>query len=205
MSFWRPGESRPSTENEGVAAKTPKSSSALSSSASPKARSQLSDNVMGMKFMKRGADEERQEKKEAAKQQEELEDASSKRRRLSGSEKQGRGEGEREGGGMKLDVEFTVSDATSIAMYPGRRSFGGFNKIVERQYSSILEGKRLDHKYSRSAEEGDVDDEELIRRYAAMRKGKSSSSSPPGDKKNKKGNKKGDNKGDKKGRGEKSP
>lgn len=185
MSFWRPGEGRPSAEDEGVAAKTPsKSSSALSSalsSASPKARSQLSDNVMGMKFMKRGADEERQEKEEAAKQQQELEDASSKRRRLSGSEKQGRGEGERERGGMKLDVEFTVSDATSISTYPGRRSFGGFNKIVERQYSSILEGKRLDHKYSRSAEEGDVDDEELIRRYAAMRKGKSSSSSSPGE------------------------
>lgn len=179
MSFWRPGEGKPSPEGSGKSAtKTPPS-------ASPKAS--LSDNVMGMKFMKRGAEEEREEK-----EWKEREDASGKRRRLIEEEERGRGRA-----GTKLEIEFTLSETTSISSYPGRRSFGGFNKIVERQYSSILEGKRLDHKYSRKSAEEDVDDDELIERYAAMRNMKNPLSSGEKKKEKKK-------KGDKKGKGTKN-
>lgn len=177
MSFWRPGEGKPSPEGaDKSAAKTPPS-------ASPKARLSLSDNVMGMKFMKRGAEEEREEK-----EWKEREDASKRRRLI---------EEEESRAGTKLEIEFTLSEATSISSYPGRRSFGGFNKIVERQYSSILEGKRLDHKYRNRSAEDDVDDDELIERYAAMRNMKNPLSSGEKKKEKKK-------KGDKKGKGTKN-
>ena len=158
MSFWRPGERKPTLTPESASPVATTTQTPPTLSSSPKAKSRLSDNVMSMKFMKRSVEEEEPETKD----EEDDEDAN-KRRRLSGGSV-----------GSNVDgtmLEFTLSGHSTVA-YPGRRSFGGFNKVVERQYGNILEGQRLDYKYQKKNddEDGDVNDDELIRRYAAMRK-----------------------------------
>ena len=170
MSFWRPGEIKPKAENVAPASATKTTPSPTSS---PKAKSRLSDNVMSMKFMKRSL--ERGAKDEGG---DEDHDTNKRYRLIDESLSTSVG---------AESLRFKDTKSPTIA-YPGRRSFGGFNKVVERQYASILEGQRLDYKYNQktSTDESDIDDDELIRRYAAMRQIKLDSNASGKKKKKKK-------------------
>ena len=123
----------------------------------------LSGNVLSMKFMKRKND-----KDEIAQEEER------KRRRLLYQEDSSNSKDEpivTPIVGKKLIV--TVESISLYSALPGRRSFRGANKIIERQYDATLESHRIDKKYgntSTSAE--DLDDEELLKRYASIRKAK---------------------------------
>ena len=164
-SFWKPG-----------------SSQTASSSLAPKAaagKPKLSGNVMSMKFMKRKDDMD-----------EVFEEEERKRRRLLHYEDSGGGEGEP--ALVPSTVSKLVVTVEKVSLYsslPGRRSFRGANKIIERQYTNTMESQRIDKKYgSSSSSSEDLDVEELLKRYAAMRKGKGGAGK--GDKKDKKKQKK---------------
>ncbi len=151
-SCWKPGSSQPA------------SSSLAPNAAAGKPK--LSGNVMSMKFMKRKDDTD-----------DVFEEEERKRRRLLHYEDSGGGEGEPAlvpSTGSKLIV--TVEKVSLYSSLPGRRSFQGANKIVERQYANTMESQRIDKKYGSSSSSEDVDDEELLKRYAAMRKGKGGAS-----------------------------
>ena len=56
---------------------------------------------------------------------------------------------------------------------PGRRSFGGFNKPIERNYDMILNKHKADKRYGRLGQEendnGDADDEEMLKHFKNLR------------------------------------
>ena len=165
-SFWKPGCSQP-VSSSNPAKNTPAVT-----------KPTLSGNVMSMKFMKRKDD------KEGAAEEEER-----KRRRLLHYEDSGGSEREPKPApstGKNLIV--TVEKVSLYSALPGRRSFQGANKVVERQYTNTIESQRIDKKYGPSSE--DVDDEELLKRYAAMRKGSGKGGADKGNKKDKKKQKK---------------
>ena len=124
----------------------------------------LSGNVLSMKFMKR-----KNIKDEVAEEEER------KRRRLLHEEDSSSNSNDKPIIAPATDNKLVVT-VESISLYsalPGRRSFRGANKIVERQYGATLESHRIDKKYGNvSASPEDLDDEELLRRYASIRKGK---------------------------------
>jgi hypothetical protein len=176
-AFWKPGESSPRKSPGSATAKTKKG---------------LSANIKGMKFMMARADICDEEK----------EAANNKRRRLldahSDSKKVNVGASSvvaREGARTGEKLECTVEKKSIYSALPGRRSFGGFNKVIERQYAAVLEGQRMDRKYNHNTEVED-DDDELLKRYAAMRGGKKSR-----DKDNSNSNSSSNNKNKKKGEG----
>jgi hypothetical protein len=49
----------------------------------------------------------------------------------------------------------------------GRRSFGGFNKAVERHYEQMMDEKRFD-KASERASKNSVSDTEMLNRYETL-------------------------------------
>lgn len=54
--------------------------------------------------------------------------------------------------------EVIVSDE-NVASLPGRRSFRGFNPIVERHYDTVMNNQRYDSKLAT------ISDEDMVQRY----------------------------------------
>ena len=59
---------------------------------------------------------------------------------------------------------FEREEGDMMSALPGRRSFGGFNKAIERHYSEIMDEKRFNVASSSSAP-GAISDQEMLDRY----------------------------------------
>ena len=60
-------------------------------------------------------------------------------------------------------------DDNLVKYFPGRRSFGGFNKVVERQFQQYLDDLKYRGKErERATDTTNVDDEEMIKRYSNL-------------------------------------
>lgn len=118
----------------------------------------LSKSVMSMKFMKRKADDDGAQQEEVARKKLVTEMIWSSRmdqnKSLASAES------------PKLVCEIDFSD--SLSTYPGRRSFGGFNKAVEQQYNKYLDSLKFDKLASKASSSFDVDDEEMLERYQTL-------------------------------------
>lgn len=147
-SFWKPGTSHSAELKPGNAVKV-----------EVKARATLSGNVMSMKFMKRKDDKDEVRKEEDR-----------KRRRLLHYDESGTSPPVPAADGEDGGLVVTVEKVSLYSALPGRRSFGGANKIVERQYANIMESRRIDMKYNGNGDE--TADDELLKAYARMRKSK---------------------------------
>ena len=114
----------------------------------------LSKSVMSMKFMKR--------KVEDAQLQDEI--ATKKKSVTDIIWSQSTLENTTSSSG-KLVCEVDLEDR--LATFPGRRSFGGFNKAVERQYQSYLDSLKFE-KLTTKSSKYNVDDEEMLQRYESL-------------------------------------
>ncbi len=157
MAFWKPGNKQPSQSSPlpppqeetqlGV------ESTVLSSPTvvDPKI---LSSSVMRMKFMKR--------KEDTPNQSADTESSAVKRRRSGGGGcdpiKSGNHATTR-----RLVCSREEDDPRTVEV-PGRRSFGGFNKSVERHYQSVLDEMNFD-KMAKKVENKTISDEEMLSRY----------------------------------------
>jgi hypothetical protein len=152
MAFWKPGTTQPPT-------KTPqKSNDILSSSATGNKSTEktiLSKSVMGMKFMKKKEESIKIEQAEKIK--------FDKINNISWIADEVAPITDL----MDIDdSELTCvkDDADNFSALPGRRSFGGFNKAVEKHYQQMIDHKR----FQTSAKADDakiVSDEEMLLRY----------------------------------------
>ncbi|RYH18872.1 hypothetical protein EON65_26755 [archaeon] len=116
----------------------------------------LSKSVMSMKFMKRKEDEKNQAQDQRAQLQKlQIGDWSSS---ALNDDKPSGGEG-----ALKF-----VRDYTDLyAALPGRRSFNGCNKAVEKHYYSIVSDK-YEQKKQKDANKETIDDEEMVQRYQEL-------------------------------------
>lgn len=157
MSFWKPGEAKTGVPPE----------DAPSTKSSPKPA--LSKNVLSMRFMKK-----REEGGELA-AQEEL-----KRQKLLSPESVVPGLQSSSGHsintsstGFSNKILVCTREMTNLySALPGRRSFGGFNKPIERNYDLVLNKHKADKRYGRLVQEsndGDANDEELLTHFKNMR------------------------------------
>lgn len=130
MAFWKPGNVLPPSSS------TAPSSSSLRLTAGPQAPpaapAQLSKNVMNMKFMKRKEEADVQNKEEANKRRKLLD---SQQQQQQQSTMQEAVNSQPRTGNLICTIETTDLYST----LPGRRSFGGFNKVVERYYASSMD------------------------------------------------------------------
>eukprot|EP01038_Epipyxis_sp_PR26KG_P007607 gene7607-10358_t len=154
MAFWKPGTSKPSA--------TSKVTNAEANTVAPSSSTTsitLSKSIMGMKFMKR---------KEQIESEQQNESERIKRLRLdnwNNIETQ-------ENGDCKMMVDeptpssiiYIIDEENDLSLYPGRRSFGGFNKHVEKKYQLFLDELRYT-KAKEKVSKNSVDDEEMLKRY----------------------------------------
>eukprot|EP01041_Mallomonas_annulata_P008690 gene8690-17949_t len=180
MSFWKPGNSQPPSKGKDIVSKSgrvknakddikpPRKSSAQGeklqsdqlynkvqqSQKEEKTDIKLSKGTMSMKFMKRKADANQQEKENI-----------SKRRKLLESE------WSNESGNINVEDQHEQlicqrDDDDIMAAFPGRRSFGGFNSIVEKQYTAAIESSKYEHYLDKNKNNtNEIDDEEMSKRY----------------------------------------
>ena len=130
MSFWRPGEERPHAgANAGAGAGTGIPSSAAGAVEAAPRVAQLSKNVLNMRFMKRKEEGAVQSKEEATK----------RRKLLDAVHGSGSAAVDMQVDGPQTPdgAAFTYEMTDLYSTLPGRRSFNGFNKNVERNYAEI--------------------------------------------------------------------
>jgi len=72
------------------------------------------------------------------------------------------------GSNLKHKLQCTYETEDLFCSLPGRRSFKGFNIIVERQYDSIMSEQRAE-KLTKEAIKDTISDEEMVARYENMR------------------------------------
>mmetsp|Transcript_22678 Transcript_22678/g.33144 ORF Transcript_22678/g.33144 Transcript_22678/m.33144 type:complete len:170 (-) Transcript_22678:171-680(-) len=115
----------------------------------------LSKSVMSMKFMARKVEEKQQEKEQAM-----------KRRKLNEADWT-TGETSSHLPEDRL-VCCEIDENVVYQSCPGRRSFGGCNSIVERQYAQLINSDRLDRKMEKRSKHSTVSDEEMLERYDTL-------------------------------------
>ena len=162
MSFWKPGDAQPRVQSTSQASVISTSSSQLAGDSEktnpvsiPDAKPVLSKSVMSMKFMKR--------KEEAAIQESE---ETLKRKKILEMQWISRAESVAD-----ADAVLCVKETNDLlTAMPGRRSFGGFNKPVERNYQQAMDAIRFDSTVSSSKEEKSktITDEEMLERYESL-------------------------------------
>lgn len=142
------------------------------------AKLELSKAVMGMKFMKRKAEDIANEEEDKSKKMRLSTGSlnSTNRYSLDSAKSEARGDEMTETGPMgsirRIVGTMNVLSTSSypihdqINQYPGRRSFGGFNKPVERNYQETLDDLRYQKlSTSKKSSKYDVDDNEMVERY----------------------------------------
>ena len=161
MSFWRPGDAAPPPA---PAAQAPPPAEG------PGRVSGLSKNVMGMKFMKRKEEGAEQSREEASKRRKLLETVQQLGPPQSSSAMQV--DEPAAGGGAtssssSSSSSFTIETTDLYSTLPGRRSFGGFNKVVERNYNEVLD---LSADKSKREQQGGAgkSDEEILRQVQGL-------------------------------------
>jgi M-phase phosphoprotein 6 len=154
QSFWKPGEKASSDHAPGSA--NPRSSTPNDGSVQ---KPTLSKNVMAMKFMKRKADNDSA-----------LLEDDEKRKKLLDSHWPSSGSSSANNPaecGLLDGSRFSKESGDLMAALPGRRSFGGFNKAVERYYEQIMDEKRF-NRAAEKANKNSVSDEEMLARYESL-------------------------------------
>lgn len=169
--FWKPGDREPTSATTSSTATTTNGNS----NSSNNDKITLSKGVMGMKFMKRKQEADVQGRMD-----------NDKRKRLLASVESSSGSIEindltRQSNDSKIANNMIgidndgnsdcingmiVSTETddAFALLPGRRSFGGCNKIVEVMYQDILNSRRYDEAVKK-ANKNTISDEEMLIRY----------------------------------------
>lgn len=115
----------------------------------------LSKSVMSMKFMKRKADENSIENEEKNRKMKVTELMWSESRQQSHLQTE------------KSELICEKDESDVLSLFPGRRSFGGFNKAVERYFQKYLDDQKLDRIVTTKtvSSKYDVDDKEMLERY----------------------------------------
>mmetsp|Transcript_43058 Transcript_43058/g.104217 ORF Transcript_43058/g.104217 Transcript_43058/m.104217 type:complete len:197 (+) Transcript_43058:223-813(+) len=195
--MWKPGTERPSPRAEKPGTpETPKNGAKEEKSSEKKpsssAKKRLSGATMNMRFMKR--------KKETDDYEEERRKSGVQSSPIPTSNLHSTTPAPKATPNDKMDIDDDSSTSDDFAktttlglhgmqaMLPGRKSYGGFNPVVEDAWeksTAAIENRSLEP--SRK-----ISDEELLRQYEAIAKGRSGSSSsrPIGNLKGKKGKKK---------------
>jgi hypothetical protein len=60
-----------------------------------------------------------------------------------------------------------VNDNSIYSTLPGRRSYGGFNKVIERHYEYIMNEQRYERQVAK-ANKNTISDEEMAKRYSNL-------------------------------------
>lgn len=168
MAFWKPGTAQPTkNETKPTIGSSSSSTNKIASITKPGINvpaapaAVLSKSVMGMKFMKRKDEAVALEQQERVKFEQInntswIVDESSDSAMLV--------EDAAEGDSGELQV--AVEEVDVFSALPGRRSFGGFNKAVEKHYEQMVDHKR----FQRAAKqpESAVGDEEMLLRYETL-------------------------------------
>jgi hypothetical protein len=145
--FWKPGDVAPKVATAESAVVSKKTSSAENTV-------QLSKAVMGMKFMKRKRESDEfyalESSKIALSKDKYINEIMSTDEHC---------EGETRSHSIILD------STNLLQLAPGRRSFGGFNKAIERYYQSIVDEDRLNKSGEESIRNTVVSDQEMLNRY----------------------------------------
>ena len=158
MAFWKPGQPTPNSASKkanvdeqmspvGRPQGTPESGSKL--------KTNLSKSVMSMKFMKRKEEISEEESLQLAKRAK-LEEADTWTRETEAMDLGG----EQSGGNLMCTEVDVFGD---VVLLSGRRSYGGFNKPVERFYKDAVDRVFFDKVTSTEART--VNDEELLEQY----------------------------------------
>lgn len=140
--FWKPGNAPPALNKEILSSDKPSIDNSTVGEKSEKSIT-LSKSVLNMKFMKR--------KDESDKIHDEQRRSSTFTDQLLSM------------GNDTYDMNILpTKDQISVSFqyFPGRRSFGGFNRAVERYYHSVIDEKQLEE-VSRDT----LTDEEMLKRY----------------------------------------
>lgn len=178
MAFWKPGEphapQKQSSSAQDIISR-PTDSNAISADDGRGQQSVgLSKSVMGMKFMKRKLEADEQGKNEANKRKALLETTTEwvvTSARINNEQEDGRMELEASASmGTKSNtnkIVCTIETTDLLSSLPGRRSFNGFNKCVERAYAECMDAKRYERAVSKSERYG-VSDEEMLARYESL-------------------------------------
>jgi hypothetical protein len=133
--FWKPGKQQPSSSNK-IA--TP---GAVAAPIAAESKRTLSKGVLGMKFMKKKEDDAATKSVAASKD---------------------------DAGTESIAATVDPSALTFVDPYaalPGRRSFNGCNKAVERYYESKLEDLNYKKRSSSNTSALAVSDEDILKRY----------------------------------------
>lgn len=64
-------------------------------------------------------------------------------------------------------IQFSYEENDILSALPGRRSFGNFNKYVEKSYAMSMDAKRYNIK-AEKFNRGSIDDEEMVERYKSL-------------------------------------
>jgi hypothetical protein len=161
--FWKPGTT---LINEQTAKESQQHATANSKSPKPN----LSKGVMSMKFMARKVEIADEERLEAKKRRKILDSGWSSVDTTAVSEDttiSGSGEG----------IVCTAEAEDLFAALPGRRSFGGFNKVVERFYQHSMDTQKFGLGGGNDLEDDNISNEEMASRYSHL------IGSPEGDRK----------------------
>ena len=155
MSFWKPGEAAPP---QSKAAPAPLQTNVVVTAA-PAGKSQLSSKVTSMRFMKRKEEGAEQMKEEISKRSKLLDTVQLHR----GGDADSRMQVVEQSSFLSNEgkVVFTLESADLFSTLPGRRSFNGFNKVVEREYANALDASTLDCASTAS-------DEAILKQYEGL-------------------------------------
>lgn len=157
MSFWKPGEAKPP---QSKAAPAPLQVN-VDVAAAPAAKSQLSSKVTSMRFMKRKEEGAEQMKEEMSKRSKLLDTVQLHR----GGDADSRMQVVEQSSLLSSDgkVVFTLEAADLFSTLPGRRSFNGFNKVVEREYANALDDASMVGSVGSKAS-----DEAILKQYEGL-------------------------------------
>ena len=141
--YWKPGEKLPSNNANKTVVTTDNNSN------SNNVTSSLSKSVMGMKFMKRKLDVSKDEDV-------------NKRRVTDNSNNDNNNK-------TSKNIIYT-NDNNILSSLPGRRSYGGYNKVIERHYEYVMNEMRYE-KTAAKVNKNTINDEEMAKRYTDLIKG----------------------------------
>jgi hypothetical protein len=177
----------PANSNSSSNSKTPQNmtsppASSASSTSSSGSKLTLSKSVMGMKFMKRKEEGKEDMASREAKRAKLLEadewthtstganDGNNTSTLVAGSSSSASSGIVADGMDIDTDsLRCTVVDVyADVDMLPGRRSFGGFNKPVERQYTEALDRLLYNAASSSSAVSNGKTDDEILEEYEQL-------------------------------------
>lgn len=162
MAFWKPGSKQPKEDSSSSLKQESTKLNEDDDITSREIVSKLSKGTMSMKFMKRKVDSDQQDRENAL-----------KRKLVIDSQWSSEDSTQFDSSTIEAQIlHCERDDDDPMAAFPGRRSFRGFNTIVERQYQAALEASKfehyLDNKKHKEVSNSNLDDEEMAQRYKEL-------------------------------------